>query len=81
MSSPLVSVVIPTYLRPALVIRAIRSALAQTVKGIEVMAFNRGRPGPVEVISHVGNFFPPQQSAARAFARMAGRMAGRRFRR
>jgi hypothetical protein len=45
-------------------------------------AFSRGRPAPVDVISHVGNFFLPlaaQRGAARAFARMTGRMAGRRF--
>jgi glycosyltransferase involved in cell wall biosynthesis len=35
--SPEVSVVIPTRLRPALVTRAVRSALAQTVRNIEVI--------------------------------------------
>src|SRR5262245_38635866 len=35
--SPDVSVVIPTLSRPALVTRAVRSALAQTVKAIEVI--------------------------------------------
>lgn len=42
-TSPLVSVVIPTYLRPVLVLRAIQSALAQTVKDIEVIVIVDGR--------------------------------------
>ena len=36
-STPDVSVVIPTYSRPDLVIRAVRSALAQTIRNIEVV--------------------------------------------
>jgi glycosyltransferase involved in cell wall biosynthesis len=43
MTSPLVSVVIPIYLRPTLVLRAIGSALAQTVKDIEVIVMVDGR--------------------------------------
>ncbi|HXN11722.1 MAG TPA: glycosyltransferase family 2 protein [Candidatus Acidoferrales bacterium] len=43
MTSPLVSVVIPTYMRPALVLRALRSALAQTIKDIEVIVIVDGR--------------------------------------
>lgn len=41
--SPLVSAVIPTYLRPDLVLRAIRSALGQTVQDIEVIVVVDGR--------------------------------------
>jgi glycosyltransferase involved in cell wall biosynthesis len=39
---PLVSVVIPTYSRPQLVGRAVRSALAQTLEAIEVIAVQDG---------------------------------------
>jgi len=41
--APLVSVVIPTYLRPELVLRALRSALEQTVREIEVIVVVDGR--------------------------------------
>lgn len=40
---PLVSVVIPTYLRPGLVLRAVRSTLEQTVHEIEVIVIVDGR--------------------------------------
>ncbi len=40
--APLVSVVIPTYSRPQLVGRAVRSALAQTLEAIEVIAVQDG---------------------------------------
>jgi glycosyltransferase involved in cell wall biosynthesis len=43
---PLVSVVIPTYKRPQLVKRAVRSALAQTLQNIEVIVVIDG-PDPV----------------------------------
>lgn len=42
-AAPLVSVVIPTYLRPDLVTRAVRSALGQTLKEIEVIVVADGR--------------------------------------
>lgn len=41
--APHVSVVIPTYLRPGLVLRAIRSALEQTIHEIEVIVVVDGR--------------------------------------
>jgi glycosyltransferase involved in cell wall biosynthesis len=41
--APLVSVVIPTYLRPRLVTRAVRSALNQTLREIEVIVVADGR--------------------------------------
>src|SRR5271166_1045347 len=37
MDSPTITTVIPTYRRPALVVRAIRSALAQTYPNVEVV--------------------------------------------
>lgn len=43
MPSPLVSVVIPTYLRAGLVLRAVVSALAQTIGDIEVIVVVDGR--------------------------------------
>ncbi|MFY1637960.1 glycosyltransferase family 2 protein [Solwaraspora sp. WMMB335] len=47
-ATPAVSVVIPTRDRPALVTRAVRSALAQTVDGIEVIVVIDG-PDPATV--------------------------------
>lgn len=41
-SSPLLSVVIPTYNRPQLVVRAVRSALRQTLDEIEVIVVMDG---------------------------------------
>jgi len=43
--SPLVSVIIPTYQRPALLLRAVRSALAQTFSQLEVIVILDG-PDP-----------------------------------
>jgi len=40
--TPMVSVVIPTYNRPQLVVRAVRSALAQTLRTIEVIVVQDG---------------------------------------
>jgi glycosyltransferase involved in cell wall biosynthesis len=44
-SRPLVSVVIPTRNRPILVLRAVRSALQQTLREIEVIVVIDGEPG------------------------------------
>lgn len=44
-SDPLVSVVIPTRSRPALLLRAVRSALQQTVREIEVIVVIDGEQG------------------------------------
>jgi len=52
---PLVSVVIPTYNRPPLVVRAVRSALAQTLRAIEVIVVQDG----------------PNQSTVQALAQIA----------
>jgi glycosyltransferase involved in cell wall biosynthesis len=43
MAEPLVSVVIPTFKRPEMVLRAVRSALAQTLEEIEVIIVVDGR--------------------------------------
>ena len=43
-SAPLVSVVIPTYDRPQLLLRAVRSVLAQTLHDIEVIVVFDGSP-------------------------------------
>lgn len=44
-SEPLVSVIVPTHQRPALVVRAVRSALAQTYRHLEVVVVVDG-PSP-----------------------------------
>jgi glycosyltransferase involved in cell wall biosynthesis len=44
-SRPLVSVVIPTRNRPTHVLRAVRSALQQTLREIEVIVVIDGEPG------------------------------------
>lgn len=49
MNSPLVSIVIPTYNRPHLLNRAVESALAQTVKEIEVIVIDDGSSPPVDL--------------------------------
>ena len=43
--APLVSVVVPTYDRPQLVVRAVRSVLAQTLEAIEVIVVQDGPNG------------------------------------
>jgi hypothetical protein len=50
-STPDVSVVIPTFARPDLVTRAVRSALAQTVRTIEVIVVI---DGPGDTATHAG---------------------------
>lgn len=44
-SPPLVSVVIPTHRRPALLVRAVRSALGQTLREIEIVVVIDGEAG------------------------------------
>jgi glycosyltransferase involved in cell wall biosynthesis len=46
LDAPLVSVVIPTFARPQLVVRAARSALEQTLRTIEVIVVVDGRDRP-----------------------------------
>lgn len=48
---PLVSVIIPTYNRPDLLERAVRSVLAQTLQGIEIIVVNDAGE-PVEELLH-----------------------------
>jgi len=45
-AAPLVSVVVPTYGRPDLVLRAVSSALAQTLRDLEVIVVVDGRDRP-----------------------------------
>lgn len=54
--NPLVSVVIPTYQRPQLVLRSVRSALEQTVQDLEVVVVLDGsQPVTEEVLTAVGD--------------------------
>lgn len=51
-----VSVVIPTYHRPALVVQAVRSALAQTLRPAEVIVVVDGRDGATtEALQQIGD--------------------------
>ncbi|WP_432984432.1 glycosyltransferase family 2 protein [Dactylosporangium sp. CA-233914] len=56
MQKPEVSVVIPTRNRPELVVRAVRSALAQTLRDIEVVVVIDGPdPATVEALNAIGD--------------------------
>jgi hypothetical protein len=59
MSRPDVSVVIPTFARPDLVLRAVRSALAQTLGGIEVLVVVDG-PGDEETAAALATIDDPR---------------------
>jgi len=55
--TPLLTIIIPTYQRPALLQRAINSAIAQTIEGkpesaIEVLVIDDGSPDPAVVPNH-----------------------------
>jgi GT2 family glycosyltransferase len=56
LSNPLISVVIPTRNRPALLLRAVRSALKQTLREIEVIVVIDGEKGgeSADAIAHLG---------------------------
>ncbi len=49
MNNPLLSIIIPTYNRPHLLLRAVNSALAQTVEDIEVIVVDDASPEPVQL--------------------------------
>lgn len=75
--SPLVSVVIPTYHRPDLVGRAVRSALEQTVAALEVIVVVDGRDAETcEKLAAVGDprltVHVPDQHLGNAEARNVG---------
>ena len=79
--NPLVSVVIPTLGRPALVARAIRSALTQTHANVEVIVVSDG-PDPETAASLAGcdprvRYMPLAANAGPAAARNAGMLASR----
>lgn len=52
MSTPLISIIIPTYNRPNLLPRAVKSALDQTVKELEVIVVDDASPEPVNLPEH-----------------------------
>ncbi len=55
-STPAVSVVVPTFARPPLVTRAVRSALAQTLTDIEVIVVVDGPdPETVDALAEIGD--------------------------
>ena len=52
MSNPLLSIIIPTYNRPHLLLDAVRSALAQTMEDLEIIVVDDGSPEPVKLGEH-----------------------------
>lgn len=80
--APVVSVVIPTYKRPDLVTRAIRSALGQTLRELEVIVVVDGRDGEtVRVIDAIDDqrivVRVPEKRLGNADARNHGVQAAR----
>jgi glycosyltransferase involved in cell wall biosynthesis len=77
-SNPLISVVIPTRSRPALLLRAVRSALQQTLRDIEVIVVIDGELGThtadalSSLVDHRVRFLALPQPAGGAEARNIG---------
>ncbi len=78
MNNPLLSIIIPTHNRPQLVIRAVKSALEQTVEDLEVIVVDDGSRVPPELPqdSRVQRIRVPQ-SRGGAAARNIGTTAAR----
>ncbi len=56
MTNPLVSVVIPTYRRPELLVRAVESALRQSYTRIEIIVVSDGPDAPTaQAVAEIGN--------------------------
>lgn len=56
MSAPFVSAVVPTHLRPELAVRAVETALAQTLRAIEVVVVVDGRdPETIDALGRVAD--------------------------
>lgn len=52
MSNPLLSIIIPTYNRPQLLARAVKSALAQTIDDFEVIVIDDASPCAIDLPEH-----------------------------
>jgi glycosyltransferase involved in cell wall biosynthesis len=52
MSNPLLSIIIPTYNRPHLLLSAVQSALEQTIDDFEVVVVDDASPDPVNLPEH-----------------------------
>ena len=80
--APLVSVVMPTYLRPDLAVRAARSALAQTLDALELVVVVDGRDAATVAALSVGGdsrvrLIVPEEHLGNAEARNRGVAAAR----
>ena len=69
--TPRVSVVVPTFRRPRLVVRAVASALAQSVRAIEVVVDTRNLTGHVNLVGDGERSFDAVEGARILAARRA----------
>lgn len=78
MSNPLISIIIPTYNRPHLLPRAVKSALEQTVEDLEVIVVDDASPAHVNLPEHPQlRIVRLSENSGGAAARNAGAMAAR----